>query len=378
MKDKNRIPLTKKQKEVMGEFYNISFKQVVLSKNERMDIWKKFKNGEKIVSNLVKICPAAFAEIQKAQTNDQNLQSAVFSECAYAQTLANILNLCNFTDYTHNPSFVSDSISSLLNSYNLVPRYIYSNNEKSRMLIQAGGCIGVDSALISVLDNDVYTIEFKEAGAKTSEPDLPKYGEDGKLILTDDFKQRYPQFTEMMKQHIGFNVFEKRGHNENNFSPESIRIAVTENYTSKKFADVICTEDKSNYLTMLPANQVDRWAVLQGEIRTAGRNPYSVWTPKALLRFIKQYGGNVSGEYVYFNPDKLEERKPRGGSGSTGYKITSLFFVRKQYCKKEPNGDIKFKLNNIEQLNPTIAAKMFFYNLNVSEVKEYYKSDLKN
>jgi len=367
-----RVPLTKKQKEIMSEFYSLPFRKIILSKNERTILWKDYIKGKRIDGKLKKTCPAAYAEIEKALTNSQNIQSAVFSECAYAQTLANILALCNFIDCIKDNNFLPVSIINLLNSYNLVPRYIYSNDNQTRILIQAGGCNGVDSALISVLDNDIYTIEFKEAGAKTSEPDLPKYGEDGKLILTNDFINRYPQFTEMLKQHIGFNFFENRGHNENNFTLESIRIAVTENYSSKKFADVICTEDINNYLTMIPSNQVDHWADLQGEIRTAGRNSYSVWTPNALSKFIIQLGGKIEDNYVYINRSNLEERKPRGGSGISGYKITSLFFIRLEDCKIDKNGDLKFEIHKVKQLNPTIAAKMFFNNLDISEVKKYY------
>ena len=31
------------------------------------------------------------------------------------------------------------------------------------MLMQAGGCKGIDSALITVIDLNIYTIEFNEA-----------------------------------------------------------------------------------------------------------------------------------------------------------------------------------------------------------------------
>jgi hypothetical protein len=329
---KKRIPLTKKQCEIMAEFYSIPFTNVVLPKMERSAIWNACKRDESPDKRLVKVCPAAYAEIKKSIESEQNLQSAIFSECAFAQTLANILNLPVFADCSVEPSSVPCAIIKLLYSYNLAPRFVYSNTAKTRMLIQAGGCSGVDSALVSVLDNDIYTIEFKEAGAKTSEPDLPKYGEDGKLILTKDFEERYPQFTDMMKQHIGFNFFENMGHNENDFTPESLRIAVTENYTAKKFADVICTEDKSDYLTMLPANQVDMWANLQGEIRTAGRNHYSVWTPKALAGFIQNIGGKILDGRVIIKHTDLQKRKPRGGTGISGYKINPLFFVYAENC----------------------------------------------
>ena len=78
------------------------------------------------------------------------------------------------------------------------------------------------------------------------------------------------------------------GNNEHNFSKESVNIAVSNNYT-KKYADVICTEDKESFLVMLPANQVQLWANIEGEIRPAGRNHYNVWTPNALKKFLLKF-----------------------------------------------------------------------------------------
>lgn len=94
-----------------------------------------------------------------------------------------MFNLNLFINCFENPNFINEDIRKLLLSYNLVPRYIYSSLDKKRMLIQAGGYGGIDSALITVVDLVIYTIEFKEPYAKTSEPDLPKYEEDGNLII---------------------------------------------------------------------------------------------------------------------------------------------------------------------------------------------------
>ena len=120
-------------------------------------------------------------QIRKSIESGNNIQPAVFSECAYAQTFANMLKLDLFVNCTDEPDFIPQEVASLIHSYNLVPRYVYSTKDKRRMLIQAGSCEGIDSALITVIDLVIYTIEFKEPGAKVSEPDLPKYGEDGKL-----------------------------------------------------------------------------------------------------------------------------------------------------------------------------------------------------
>jgi hypothetical protein len=68
----------------------------------------------------------------------------------------------------------------------------------------------------------------------------------------------------------------------------------------------------------------------------------------------------------------LEERKPRGGTGISGYKITPLFFIYLANCSTDSNDIISFDLDKVQQLNPTITAKMFFNQLKISEVKEYY------
>lgn len=109
------------------------------------------------------------------------------------------------------------------------------------MLIQAGSCNGI---VITVVDLTIQTIEFKEPYAKASEPDLPKYGEDGILIITTPFLGKYYQFEAMLDEQKGLNLFENIGNNIHNFSQETIKIAVSNNYKEiKKYADVICTED---------------------------------------------------------------------------------------------------------------------------------------
>ncbi|MDR1447448.1 MAG: hypothetical protein LBI63_00580 [Candidatus Ancillula sp.] len=371
------VILTRSQKELMREFYSLSLQQVVLNKSQRNRIWHFYKANKEIPQefNLQRICPALFNEILRALNNNSNIQSAVFSECSFAQTLANMLNLQVFTDYRNNHAYLQAEIVELLETYNMFPRYIYSNEEQSRVLIQAGGCNGVDSALISVVDYNVFTIEFKEAGAKSSEPDLPKYGEDGKLLITEEFKQNYPQFVNMLSEHIGYNVFENMGHNENNFSPENIKTAISNNYNAKKFADVICTEDINGYLVMIPANQISQWARLQGEIRTAWRNSYDVWTPNRLVRHIEENDGTIQNNVVSIPSSSLTTSQPRGGLGISRYKINNLFFIRAENVNIK-SGKTIFNMDSVRQLNPTITAKMFFDGLDVNDVKNYYKGEL--
>lgn len=369
-----KIPLTKLQKEIMQEFYSITPTKVIFNKKERKELWElaKKRSSNLDLQNLKEKCPALKHQIQKSYEQGSNIQSAVFSECVYAQTFANMLKLDLFVNFSDDPNFIPSSVANLIGSYNLVPRYVYSTKDKRRMLIQAGGCGGIDSALITVIDLVIYTIEFKEPGAKTSEPDLPKYGEDGKLKITKKFLEDYPQFEAMLNEHKDLNFFEVMGHNINNFSEESIRIAVSNNY-AKKYADVICTEDINGYFVMMPVNQVQLWAKLQGEIRPSGRNHYKVWTPAALNRLMLQYGPNIDGVNVKLEKSKLEVRTERGGDCKiSGYKITPLFFVYAKDCEDNEKY-ITFNLMNVRQLNPTIAGKMFFTSLKYEEVKSYYQ-----
>ena len=357
----------------MQEFYSIKPTKVIFNKRERGRLWDQAKNRseELDLDALEEKCPALAHQIQKSYESGNNIQPAVFSECVYAQTIAKMFGLNLFANCFDNPGFIPNTVNALLKSYNLMPRYAYSTNDKRRMLIQAGGCDGIDSALITVIDLVIYTIEFKEPGAKTSEPDLPKYGEDGVLVVGETWLNKNSQFKEMLKEQEGLNFFDIMGHNINNFSKESIMYAVSNNYINK-ILHVICTEDVNGYLVMMPANQVQFWAHIEGEIRPSGRNHYKVWTPNALRKFLLEKNAVIDNNKVRIQKSKLEVRKERGGGGKiSGYKINPLFFVYTKDCT-EDDGWISFGINNVQQLNPTIAGKVFFKALKHINVKNHY------
>lgn len=370
------IPLTKPQKEIMSEFYNIKPTKVLFNKTKRGELWRLATKRKEIPKSyqLDNVCPALNIEIEQSYTSGNNIQSAVFSECVYAQTLANMFELNVFNNCRESTSHIPETVLTLLSSYSLVPRYSYSTSDNRRMLIQAGGHGGIDSALITVIDLNIYTIEFKEPSAKTSEPDLPKYGEDGKLVSDSKFELKYPQFRNMLSQHLGVSMFDQMGSNINDFTFDSINNAISENYSSSnKYAHVCCTEDRNGYLVMMPINQIQLWARVEGEIRPSGRNHYKVWTPEALKSFIYNLGGSIEDGVVSLSIDKLATRTERGGNRKiSGYKITPLFFV---YLKDSEIVDniLKCKFEKIRQLNPTIAAKVFFEQLNYNEVKSHYR-----
>lgn len=371
------IELTDIQRDIIEKFYKIDATKVIYDKKARTKLWKEVIKRNNIDLDFIKTkCPALAHQIIKSYASGNNIQSAVFSECVYAQTLANMFGLNKFINNFDNPYNFSCEIKQLLAQKAIHPRYIYTNHNLSLMLIQAGGCNGTDCVLISTKDLKVCKIEFKEPKAKTSEVDLPKFGEDGKITITEDYLKKNSQFKLMLEEQKNLVIWDFLGRNIHDFSLESISAAVTNN-DKKRLADVVCTEDKAGYLVMMPAKQINLWGKIEGEIRTTGRNPSkAVYTPNKLIEFLNELGAEIKNERVVISKDKLDLRKGRGsGAQVTGYKIKSLFFVRLAKCKQLKDGYIELDLHDVIQMIPTIAGKIYFVNLKYDEVKRFYISD---
>lgn len=379
--DRDRISLTKKQREILAQFYSVPHTKVIFDKRARTAMEKAFANTRSIPNvDLRGLCPAILVEFEKAVKNNKLLQQAVFSECVYAQTLANMFGLSNYFNFATNPACLSESVLALITSYHLTPRHVYRSPDGRRALVQAGGNAGTDGALITVEDNDIFTIEFKEPMAKTSEPDIPTaYGEDGHLSPPEEFLSKYPQFEHMLNEQIasGLNFWEVRGTNIKSFGVESIQYAVSQNYASKKYADVICVEDKNGYLTMLPSNQVQNWSKTVGELRPVGRNTLKVWTPKFLLDDLGSMGAVIIDGEVKLPFKEVTIATARGSNGKqqSRFKFGKVFLVRIENARKTES-DIHFKLDKVLQVKPTISAHMDFRKLSIKDVHDHYGSDL--
>jgi hypothetical protein len=370
------LPMNIEQLKIMKEFYATPEVNVPLVKSERSKVWDDFvKNRDiKYISHLEQKIPALYAEMEKALHHGRNIQPAVFSECAYTQALAQKLALFVFEKNLENSRL--DFESKLPNSEalnNLTVRYSYTNSEGTKTLYQAGGASGVDCGYHLKVQNELTWIEMKEPYARTSEPDLPKYGEDGYIISSNSFERSYPQFKAMLEEQLekSLNVFEHVGHNISEFSSSSIEKAVTENYSGEKLAHVICTEDEDGMLVMLPSHHVPFWAKLEGEIRPSGRNSYGVWTPVRLLEVLEGLGAVVEGNLVKVPTSSLKTSKARGSNKVSRYKINPFFFVRESNVENE-GLFCTFSISAVKQLNPSITAKMNFKGLKISKVKEYY------
>jgi len=368
--------LSDAQKTVLADFYRGPSVKIAFNKLERKKIWNDFKKDRNIKKYvyLEKTAPAIFAELNKSLENKKNIQSAVFSECVYAQSLADKFSLSIFENHINyeGKKFNFGGIT-IPKAENLTIRYSYTRSDQQLCLVQAGGASGVDSALISFQDKFATMIELKEPFAKTSEPDLPKYGEDGYLVSSERFERENPQFKSMLEEQIkkGFNIFDRVGKNYTDFSPESIKSAVEENYLGEKFAHFICTEDSSGYLALIPTCHIANWAKLSGELRPTGRNSYPVWTPNKLISILREKGGSVKGESVSMPLSSVKKAKERGGEKISRFKISPLFFVRSENVEIT-EGKVNFKIADVAQNIPGITTKINFKKLQVSEVKEFY------
>lgn len=373
---KTPSPLSDVQKPLLKDFYAKPATKVTFNTVERKKIWDEFKLHRKLeeFTYLKEAVPAIFAEISKALLHEKNIQPAVFSECVYAQAFADKFNLSVFENHINSNGIKFDfSGIAIANAEDLTIRYSYSGTDKKDSLVQAGGAGGVDCALISFEKKIATMIELKEPYARTSAPDLPKYGEDGFLVSSDKFVRENPQFKSMLEEQIKkrFNIFDNLGSNLSDFSAESIESAVTENYSGEKFAHFICTEDSSGYLVLIPSNHVASWAELEGELRPTGRNSYPVWTPNKLLSVLKEKGGIVNSDTVTMPLLSFKQSKARGGENISRFKISPLFFVRSEDIENT-KGNVTFKIDDVKQNIPDITAKINFKNLDVSEVKKFY------
>jgi hypothetical protein len=370
------LTLSNSQKIVLSDFYSEPATKVAFNTAERKKIWDEFKKHRSLkkFTYLEEVAPAIFAEISKALVNERNIQPAVFSECVYAQAFADKFNLSVFENHINSEGVKFDfSGIEIAGAEDLTIRYSYTRSDKKISLVQAGGAGGVDCALISFEKKFATMIELKEPYARTSAPDLPKYGEDGFLVSSDKFIQEYPQFKSMLEEQIKkrFNIFDHLGSNLSDFSAESIEMAVTENYSGEKFADFICTEDASGYLVLIPSTHVAIWAELEGELRPTGRNSYPVWTPNKLLSVVKEKGGNIQNDTVTMSLSSFKQSKARGGEEISRFKISPLFFIRSEDVVNTKS-EVTFKLDAVKQNIPDITAKINFKNLDVSAVKNFY------
>lgn len=372
------------------EFYRKPKVKILYSKTERQVLWKKFKEDKVLDSRAAKLIPSIQAEVSSALSKGGLLQAAILSECVYSFHLAEILGLTNFEAHENDIRTFDPEIAKYLQRHKISPRYSYSDKNKNKYLVQAGGPGSIDALFIDVTNGVELRIEFKEPKAKSQEPDL-NYSIDGSIDLSPTFHQSFPQFDSMIREaksrEVNIFTLSDSNSNFNVFSIGAIETALDGNFRGQKSAAVICTEDSKGYLTAFLSEDLLKFVDptvgvrvpgYKGEIRSAGKNSYSVWSSDKLIKYIKSLGGKILDDNtVNIRVDKLSKRKPRGGGSSdySGWNITSVFWLKKDAVRVSSDGWASFELDSVKQKKSTISAHMFFTKLKYEQVKETYVVD---
>ena len=209
-------------------------------------IFKEYQEEEKKFDDFLSSLGGEFQDITKLQSGvmeikkqyerNMALQPGVLSECNYVETLARLFRLNKCLDL-NNVTFNQVPIEAakyLIPSAETISggRYLYYNTKKDIFLFHYGNPETGDAVM--VIDGDKIKLEFKERIAKTGEYDITGlYGEDGKLIISDDFANKNPEYVPFIEQfNEETNVIEQIGHNFNTFDEET-KIASIQEYFIK-------------------------------------------------------------------------------------------------------------------------------------------------
>lgn len=348
-------------------------------------IWRKIEgitslHGLNLTEKQKKIAEGFPAAMEILENSSKNIQSNAIIEAVYSQEFAERLGLSVFISQKRSPADWRKIIS-ILAEYNFkgIPRYAYCDPDFQQILIVSGSPTDTDAILVLPIADGAKTyvaerIEFKSPVARTGEVDLPPYDDDGQFPQesinkweNEKDRQYRKSYSNMVQEYQkrGQSIFELAGSNAHDFSPTSVREAVG----GSKKATLVVTEDKSGKIIAMRQKDVPLFSTLSGEIRTAGKNHAKVWSKRPLINLIKKFGGNYNNGIVTLPRIALKTVVKKGGISR--YKIGSLFYFHPKDAIVD-NEYVSVNMDKIEQLKPTVAAKVDFSKVEESTVRNYY------
>ena len=344
--------------------------------------FKEYQEEEKKFDDFLSLLGVEFQDITKLQSGvmeikkqyerNMALQPGVLSECNYVETLARLFKLNKCLDL-NNVTFNQVPIEAakyLIPSAETISggRYLYYNTKKDIFLFQYGNPETGDAVM--VIDGDKIKLEFKERTAKTGEYDITGlYGEDGKLIISDDFANKNPEYVPFIEQfNEETNVIEQIGHNFNTFDEET-KIASIQEYFIKNEIDVLISSTKENELIALTPDSItlelkDGTSIIStqnSEIRTSGRNYTKIFTPELFHQTLQKIGAKeIDNETVLVNINTpfVEMVTGRGLNQITRIKFNKIFFIKIENITWQDENNIIFKINDVCQLKPTVSMHL--------------------
>ena len=344
--------------------------------------FKEYQEEEKKFDDFLSALGVEFQDIMKLQSGimeikkqyerNMALQPGVLSECNYVETLARLFRLNKCLDL-NNVTFNQVPIEAakyLIPSAETISggRYLYYNTKKDIFLFQYGNPETGDAVM--VIDGNKIKLEFKERTAKTGEYDITGlYGEDGKLIISDDFANKNPEYVPFIEQfNEETNVIEQIGHNFNTFDEET-KIASIQEYFIKNEIDVLISSTKENELIALTPDSItleleDGTSIIStqnSEIRTSGRNYTKIFTPELFRQTLQKIGAKeIDNETVLVNINTpfVEKVTGRGLNQITRIKFNKIFFIKIENITWQDENNIIFKINDVCQLKPTVSMHL--------------------
>ena len=365
--------------------------QVILSKSKIQKIEKFYKNNyvneedfndfinqDISIKGMLKESKSAWNEIKKQFFKKEALQPGIISECFYSSTLAKLFNLENFLDIEESvneeiPINCLEYINKTNNHLN--GRYLYYNKDNyNTFIIQYGNPTEGDAVI--VINGNKIKLEYKEKNAKAGEYDV-LYNENGKLIITPDFKEQFPELALLLEK---FNrektVMELVGHNYKDLN-RTLEMKHIERYFKNNQIDVLISVNKSNEFIAITDEIFKKHmeykiiSTVGSEIRTSGRNPKKVFTNNYYEQVKKEINA------IKVNDDKYNILKNeyilttgRGKKEPTRLKFGKVFFIKTKDI--EENDYYVINTQNVKQLIPTISIHIKII-ASFNELKDFYE-----
>ena len=336
----NDLVLTQKEINILENHFTL---------NNNIQNWDDFKRP---VKNLLEKSFPVYEYYKTQFETNLGLQGGKILEIVIGETLANILNA------------------------KYISKNVFENENYKITLTGDNGKSSGTVYDIEILEKDggfVYIGEIKDTIARCGEADL-KYDEQGHLFPAprstrwDD--SWFPVLNAFNENTSMFNIF---GHNFQISQYKDACAAVTNNYFSG--VDYLFTY-KNDKLITIPMNNFDVIKTLfsfsGSEIRSSGKNPVNVFTPKYLEEQILSSKYFISKDENSYTMDSsiLTEKTGRGGGTSSRYGFIPGFIVRKDGVIFDENICIIPK-NNIKQLNSNISVHIKL-DMGYDEIKEIY------
>jgi len=350
------IVASKKEIKSLETFYKDNF--------QITDTYSEFICEIGKLGRVLDLSKAANAEFEKQFHKRQGLQPSILNACFIIQTIANLLKLDHFIDADEKVENVpAHLLRSLIQAKggeleSQYPRYIYHGDKQGVVLLQYGDSASIDAIFV----NEGYRIrlEIKDSKAKMGEFDL-SYGEDGKLIPSEKIVEEYPAFLKFIdKFNSETTVFNQIGRNYK-FGKDIDKVTAEElvdsTFKTKKI-DLYLLQNSSKLFALPTEYLLDNIDISGSEIRMAGRNHSSTFTPTNLINTLNSLNAQITGTQVKLLYDAVKEKKGRGMTVITRYDINSLYFLKINNVNINA-GFVSFDLKDVEQKKPTISMHVY-------------------